>query len=111
MEKSLTALDASVTALVERIAAAFRPEKIILFGSRAYGEPRPDSDSDVLVLLPFEGSPLRKAVEILSQIDCRLNVDLIVRTPEEAARRYAQHDPIIREAFDHGVVLYERRHA
>ncbi|MCS6911482.1 MAG: nucleotidyltransferase domain-containing protein, partial [Anaerolineales bacterium] len=108
MEKQPLTLDASIAALVERIALRFNPEKIILFGSRAHGEPRPDSDSDILVILPFEGSPLRKAVEILSQTDCRLSVDLIVRTPEEAARRYAQHDPIIREAFDHGIVLYER---
>lgn len=111
MEKSLITLEAPVTAFIERVALEFKPDKIILFGSRAYGQPLPDSDHDVLVILPFKGSPLRQALEILNRVDCRLNVDLIVRTPEDASRRYAQHDPVIREALDHGLVLYERRHA
>ncbi len=41
--------------LGNRIAKEFQPERIILFGSYAYGKPRPDSDVDLLVVLPFDG--------------------------------------------------------
>jgi len=40
--------------IVERIVRGFDPLKIILFGSRARGEAHPDSDVDLLVILPYE---------------------------------------------------------
>ena len=40
------------------VAREFRPEKIILFGSYAYGKPTPDSDVDLLVILPFPGNEI-----------------------------------------------------
>lgn len=46
--------------LCERIAREFKPEKIILFGSQAYGCPTEDSDIDLLVVMPYSGSPLQK---------------------------------------------------
>jgi predicted nucleotidyltransferase len=93
--------------LAARIAAEFRPQKIILFGSRASGAPHEDSDVDLLVIMPFAGPTLRKTVEILDRVDPQFAVDLLLRTPEEAARRYEALDPIVREAFDRGRVLYE----
>lgn len=92
----------------ERIAAEFDPEKVILFGSYAYGSPSEDSDVDLLVILDFEGKSFNKSLEILNKVDPRFAVDLIARRPEDAERRYAQGDPLIREAIDRGVVLYER---
>ena len=94
--------------LSERIVREFQPERIILFGSYAYGQPRPDSDVDLLVVLPFEGKAFRKSVEILNRISPEFSVDLLARCPEDTARRYAEGDPLIREALDHGKVLYER---
>jgi len=44
-----------ISRLSEKIAREFRPERVILFGSHAQGNPRPDSDVDLLVILPFEG--------------------------------------------------------
>ncbi|MFH1111305.1 MAG: nucleotidyltransferase domain-containing protein [Planctomycetota bacterium] len=98
----------SVIELSERIAKEFDPDKIILFGSHAYGQPREDSDVDLLVILPFEGKPLDKSLEILNRVDPRFPIDLLARRPDDSARRYAEFDPLIRDAFDHGVVLYER---
>jgi predicted nucleotidyltransferase len=100
----------SLQSLTEKIVAEFTPEKIILFGSQAHGSPRADSDVDLLVILDFEGSSFRKSLDILNRIDPRFPIDLIARHPEETARRYAQGDPLIRDALDHGTVLYERRH-
>ena len=53
--------------LSERIVREFQPERIILFGSSAYGQPPADSDVDLLVVLPFEGRGFRKSLEILHQ--------------------------------------------
>ena len=53
----------------ERIAHQFAPDQIILFGSYAYGTPDEGSDVDLLVVLPFEGKPYRKAAEIAATLD------------------------------------------
>ena len=98
----------SVIELSERIAKEFHPDKIILFGSHAYGTPREDSDVDLLVILSFEGKPLDKSLEILDRLDPRFPIDLLARRPDDSARRYAEFDPLIRDAFDHGIILYER---
>jgi predicted nucleotidyltransferase len=98
----------SITRLGERIASEFEPEKIILFGSYARGTASEDSDVDLLVILPFEGRGFRKSLEILNRIDPRFPIDLIARRPEDTQRRYELGDPLIREALDHGKVLYER---
>ncbi|HEV2231840.1 MAG TPA: nucleotidyltransferase domain-containing protein [Terriglobia bacterium] len=94
--------------LSEKIIREFQPERIILFGSYAYGQPGPDSDVDLLVVLPFEGKGFRKSLEILDRISPDFPVDLLARQPQDTARRYADGDPLIREAFDRGRVLYER---
>jgi predicted nucleotidyltransferase len=94
--------------LSERIVREFQPDKIILFGSYAYGQPRADSDVDLLVVLPFEGRGFRKSLEILDRVSPDFSVDLLARRPQDTARRYEEGDPLIREALDHGKVLYER---
>lgn len=94
--------------LGKRIAREFQPERIILFGSYAYGAPRPDSDVDLLVVLHFDGKGFRKSVEILNRVAPDFAVDLLARRPDDAARCYEEGDPLIREALDHGRVLYER---
>ncbi len=94
--------------LTERIAREFHPERIILFGSYAYGQPGPYSDVDLLVVLPFEGTGFRKSLEILNRIDPDFSVDLLARRPDDTARRYSEGDPLIREALDRGRIMYER---
>lgn len=94
--------------VADRIAREFCAEKIILFGSYANGSPGPDSDVDLLVVLPFEGKPFWKSLEILNQVDPQFSLDLIARNPSDTARRYAEGDPLIHDAVDHGRVLYER---
>ncbi len=98
---------ADIQAVVRRIAAEFRPRRIVLFGSRAYGRPRPDSDVDLLVVLPFSGSPIKLAAEIVDRVNPSFSLDLVVRSPDDVERRYKFGDPLIREAVDRGQVLYE----
>jgi predicted nucleotidyltransferase len=100
--------DADIQALASRIAAEFRPRKIILFGSRAYGTPHEDSDVDLIVVMPFEGTRVNKEVEIVERVHPgTYPIDLLVRTQVEMSWRYKGGDPLIRDAVDHGVVLYE----
>ncbi len=97
-----------ISAFAMRVAERFNPEKIILFGSFAYGVPREDSDVDILVILPFKGKGFRKSLEILEATDPGFSIDLLTRLPKDTERRYREGDPLIRMAMDHGKVLYER---
>jgi predicted nucleotidyltransferase len=94
--------------LADRIAREFQPEKIILFGSYARGNPTPDSDVDLLVIMPFEGKSFWKSLEIENRINAFFSLDLLIRRPDDTARRFAQGDPLIRDALEHGRSLYER---
>lgn len=98
----------SILELCARIVQEFQPDKIILFGSYAEGKAGPDSDVDLLVVLPFEGKNLRKSLEILNRTNPRFPIDLLARRPEDTDRRYREGDPLIRAALDRGKVLYER---
>lgn len=100
----------SISSLANQIAAEFHPDKIILFGSYAYGAPSEDSDVDLLVVLPFEGKGVYKSVEILSKINPAFPLDLIVRTPEQIETRLKLNDFFLREVVEKGKVLYEASH-
>jgi predicted nucleotidyltransferase len=73
--------------MVGRIVSRFHPERIILFGSHARGDAGPNSDVDLLVVMPVQGSKREKAVEIGAALhDIRLPKDIIVTTPEVSNR-------------------------
>ena len=97
-----------IRSVCRRIVRNFKPDKVILFGSYAYGSQTEDSDIDLLVILPFEGKSFRKSVEILNRVNPPFAIDLIVRQPDDVERRYRQGDPLVGEALDRGKVLYER---
>jgi len=94
--------------LADRIAREFDPERIILFGSHAYGTPRAESDVDLLVIMEHQGSTFDKSLEIWSEVRPGFSADIMVRDPADVTRRYSQFDPLIREALDRGTILYER---
>ena len=96
--------------LTSQIAREFNPDRIILFGSYAYGQPGNNSDVDILVVLPFKGKPVRKAIEIRNKVNAGVPLDLIVRTPEQVAERLAQNDWFMREIVERGRTLYEVDH-
>lgn len=100
--------DNEILDLARRIAAAFAPERIVLFGSHAYGVATDQSDVDLLIVMPFEGSAHAQSLRVWAATRPHFPVDLVVRRPADTARRYAQWDPLIREALEKGKVLYER---
>ena len=93
--------------LVERIVRDFQPLQIILFGSQARGEARPDSDTDLLVVLAAVADKRRAAVEIMRILrDLPVGVDVIVTTPGEIARRGQVVGTVLRPALREGKVLH-----
>jgi len=96
-----------IQAFVERIAGNFQPERIILFGSYAWGKPTPDSDVDLLVVLPFQGKNWKMASKIRKQIHPPFPVDLVVRTSEQLRQRLKQGDGFLEDITRNGKVLYE----
>jgi len=102
---------ARIAQLSEQIATEFHPDRIVLFGSHARGTAGTDSDVDLLIILPFEGKAVAKAVEIRLKIRPGFPIDLIVRTPEKVRERLAMGDGFLREILQTGTVLYEADHA
>ena len=96
---------------VDELAKRFHPERIILFGSCAYGTPNRDSDVDLLVVMDFEGRPQEQTFEIRRALPRSFPLDLLVRRPEEIRRRIKLGDFFMREIIEKGVVLYDRTRA
>ena len=93
-----------------KVAAQFKPEKIILFGSYAYGEPREDSDVDLRVVLAHGDIAAQKASEIRLSLPSSTSIDVIVRSPEKLRQRLKMYDFFLMEVVEKGIVLYAPPH-
>jgi predicted nucleotidyltransferase len=100
-----TKMQVQIDRMVKRIVRKFHPEKIILFGSHARGDAGPDSD--LLVVLPVEGSKREKRIEIrLALHDIKVAKDILVSTPGEFGWRKDFVGTIEWPAAREGKVLY-----
>jgi len=106
METDMVAIK-DIRDLGRRIARKFHPRRIVLFSSYAEGRPSPDSDVDLLVVLPHEGKAMEKSVEIRLATRPPFPLDLLVRTPEQVRKRLAMGDTFLRDILEQGKVLYE----
>ena len=97
-----------ITEYGKMIAQQFSPEKIILFGSHAYGHPTKDSDVDILVIMSHKGSARDAAFEVKNVLPRPFPLDLIVRSQEEITSRLQRNDFFFQEILQRGKVLYER---
>ena len=96
---------------VERIVRELHPEKIVLFGSYAYGRPTPDSDVDLLVVMETTAPDKERYLAVCRLLRPRpFPVDILVRTPQEIARALERGDFFIQEITSRGEILYERHH-
>jgi predicted nucleotidyltransferase len=90
------------------IARQFRPARIVLFGSHAYGKPTPDSDVDLLVVSPrVRRNGERLSVQIRHAIPRSFPLDLLVRTPKEVAHRLRLGDTFMHEVMEKGKLMYD----
>jgi len=98
-----------VAVMAARLAQGFAPLRIILFGSRARGEAGPDSDVDLLVVLPEVADKRQAAVAMRQALsDLPVCKDIIVTTPQEIAQRGGLVGTVLRPALREGKVIYER---
>src|SRR5215207_964494 len=95
---------------IERIVSELKPEKIILFGSYAYGNPTPDSDVDLLVIMKTKAKEIDRYVAVSNLLYPRqFPVDILVKTPQEMeAEARKTGNFFMREILKKGRVLYER---
>ncbi|MBI3469497.1 MAG: HEPN domain-containing protein [Planctomycetes bacterium] len=100
-------LVSAIRRYVRQVAERFQPEKIILFGSYAYGTPTPDSDVDLLVVMPARNE-LDQAARISEAIEPGFSLDLLVRTPKNLEQRLRWGDWFLKDVVTRGKVLYEK---
>lgn len=96
----------AIACTVQEIATKFQPQRIILFGSYAYGTPKPGSDVDLLVIMDTDNTR-EQTLELYRTITQNYELDLIVRTPQTVAERVAAGDRFLSEVTSRGKVLYE----
>src|SRR6266550_908455 len=97
----------AIRRFARQVAKRFQPDKIVLFGSYAYGHPDSASDVDLLVVMRARNQ-IDQAVKISLAIASPFPLDLIVRTPKELAWRLKEGDWFLREVMERGKVLYEK---
>src|SRR5665213_268423 len=98
---------AQIRAYAKELARRFKPEKIILFGSHAYGRPTADSDVDLLVVMSYSGRPPYQEAKIRTAVRAPFPVDLMVRPPQRLRERLAMTDTFISEIVHKGRILDE----
>ncbi|MBI2852240.1 MAG: nucleotidyltransferase domain-containing protein [Chloroflexi bacterium] len=97
--------------VVEKIKAEYQPEKIILYGSYAYGKPTEDSDIDLFIIKETDKRRVDRFVELsrlLHDSQRRISIQPMVYTPDEIKKRLAIGDQFVEEVLAKGEVLYAR---
>jgi uncharacterized protein len=109
VKESVAPLTLQIAEMVQRIVKHCDPDQIILFGSQARGTAHADSDVDLLVVMPVQGSKRAKQVELRCLLhDIYVSKDIIVVRPEELARRRDIVGTVVWPAVREGKVLYAR---
>ena len=93
--------------LSRRIVEQFKPQKIILFGSYARGNPRPESDVDLLIIMNTSLKERQQSLQIRRSLGVLFGLDLIVRTPKKLSQRLKMGDSFLEDVLKEGKVLYE----
>ena len=95
---------------IKRLVSELKPEKIILFGSYAYGNPTPDSDVDLLVIMKTRAKEIDRYVKVSNLLYPRqFPVDIIVKTPKEIEAEHKKRGNFfMREILTKGRVVYEQ---
>lgn len=102
-------IEGQLQKITENLVKKFQPEKVVLFGSYAYGQPGPDSDVDLLVVKETDDlRQLRREIDG-SMFPRPFPIDLIVYTPEQLEQAKKDRDFFITEILTKGQFLYERQ--
>jgi predicted nucleotidyltransferase len=99
----------AIEQIVWGIVKQFHPQKVILFGSYAYGTPDEDSDVDLLVVMETDGNTLHVAATISASFDHIFPIDILVWKPGKLEESFARRGNFATEVLTRGKVLYEAR--
>ncbi len=98
-----------IQAVINKIRDEYAPEKIVIFGSHASGQPTDDSDLDILVVKATDKRELDRVREVSAILTPRdMAVDIFVKTPEEIERGLAEGNTFLSSILSTGKVVYER---
>ena len=112
MRKSVTQPNMQrIRAVAQQIVERFSPQRVVLFGSYAYGHPTADSDVDLLVVLDTTSSPLQSAATISKAIDHPFPLDILVMSPSDLQDYLRENAMFPRQIAERGIVRYETGHA
>jgi uncharacterized protein len=106
-DRQADTLMALIRGFARKVAERFHPERIILFGSHAYGTPHADSDVDILIIMPARNQH-DQAIRIRWEVPAPFPLDLLARTPQNMHWRLEEGDSFLREIVSKGKVLYEK---
>jgi predicted nucleotidyltransferase len=96
--------------IVKRIVVATHPEKIILFGSHAYGQPKKESDLDILIIKKTGLPRHKRSIPVYDALrGLIIPKDIIVHTPEEVKEWAGVPQSCITSIVKRGRVLYEKQ--
>lgn len=98
--------------ITDKIVKEYKPEKIILFGSYAWGEPGPDSDIDLFVIKDTKESSSKRR-EALNELFSRREIamDFLVYTPSEIEESINKNRNLfIEDIVRNGKVLFTKPH-
>jgi len=96
--------------IINRIIKKYKPEKIILFGSFAWGKPDKDSDLDLFIIKNTKEKKLERIYKVYKLLwDKKIPLDVLVYTPKEIKKRLALGDFFIEDIIKNGKLLYERK--
>ena len=99
-----------VRKVVKQLAKEYQPERIILFGSYAWGTPAPDSDVDILIVKDTKERPIDRRVAVrntIASIRAKIPFDFIVVTPEELSRSMSNRNSVYLDIVNCGIVMYD----
>lgn len=94
--------------ITDQIVKKYKPEKIILYGSFAYGKPTKNSDLDLLIIKNTKKSRVERIKEVLMKVQCDIPLEPLVYTPRELNERINLGDSFIKEAMNRGKLIYEQ---
>lgn len=98
----------SIESLIGRLKASYKPEMIVMFGSRARGDFDQESDLDLLIVKKTRKSPLRRRVDVRKILSTEMALDVMVYTPGEFEALQKSGSAFMRTLLKEGKVLYQR---
>lgn len=94
--------------ITNQIVKKYKPEKIILYGSFAYGKPHQDSDVDLLIVKETKFPRVKRIKKVLMKVESNLPLEPLVYTPKELDNRLKLGDFFVKEIVNKGKVVYEK---